>query len=238
MLEKYILSCGDHCDGMYAVLNIKGSECGIPYFVSLTEIGLEIALSKYLITNELYAYFLKDNERYGYLYENDERFYGSSDKPVVGVRFDYAERYCEWLGDKINMDVGLPTAEEWEYVANKGGEIVNGLNGDGGLYEKLNCNFAYGETTKVNAFPPNKCGIHDMFGNVLEWTCTQDIKDNESLMDKTIAPVRGNKNLKISRLLKGGGWPFAVNTCSVGYSVAMSPRSDYYFIGFRPVIRL
>jgi formylglycine-generating enzyme len=98
--------------------------------------------------------------------------------PVVHVTFADAEAFARWEG------LELPTEAEWELAARGGLEEAAYAWGDelmpGG---RAMANFWQGEfphentlidlwegTSPVGAFPANGYGIHDMIGNVWEWT--------------------------------------------------------------------
>lgn len=103
---------------------------------------------------------------------------GRDDHPVVHVAFEDAEAYADWAGK------ALPTEAEWEFAARgglDGAEFVWGeeLAPDG--IHRANTwqgpfpwrNFAadgFERTSPVTAFPPNGYGLHDMAGNVWQWT--------------------------------------------------------------------
>ncbi|MGM4988138.1 formylglycine-generating enzyme family protein [Tardiphaga sp. 841_E9_N1_2] len=100
------------------------------------------------------------------------------DHPVVHVAFADAQAYAEWSGK------ALPTEAEWEFAARGGLAEAEFAWGDeftpGGAHmantwqgEFPKTNLAtdgYERTSPVTAFPPNGYGLHDMIGNVWEWT--------------------------------------------------------------------
>jgi sulfatase modifying factor 1 len=98
--------------------------------------------------------------------------------PVVHVSFADAQAYAKWAGKD------LPTEAEWEFAARGGldGEEFAWGNtlapGGQHMANTWQGNFpnqnlgedGYERTSPVTAFAPNGYGIHDMIGNVWEWT--------------------------------------------------------------------
>jgi sulfatase modifying factor 1 len=103
---------------------------------------------------------------------------GLDEHPVVHIAYGDAEAYAAWAGK------ALPSEAEWEYAARGGLDGAEFAWGDelapGGRHmantwqgEFPRQNLVadgYRRTSPVTAFPPNGYGLHDMIGNVWEWT--------------------------------------------------------------------
>jgi sulfatase modifying factor 1 len=106
--------------------------------------------------------------------DNSER----ADHPVTHIAYEDAEAYASWAGKR------LPSEAEWEYAARGGLDGSTFAWGDeqspGG---ELMANFWQGDfpwrntgakgwrgTSPVGLFAANGFGLHDMTGNVWEWT--------------------------------------------------------------------
>ncbi len=103
---------------------------------------------------------------------------GREDHPVTHVTYEDADAYATWVG------ATLPSEAEWEYAARGGldGSVFawgDEQHPDG----ELLANFWQGEfpwrntgarrwrgTSPVGLFGPNGYGLHDVTGNVWEWT--------------------------------------------------------------------
>ncbi|MBR0687266.1 formylglycine-generating enzyme family protein [Bradyrhizobium manausense] len=103
---------------------------------------------------------------------------GLDDHPVVHVSYSDAAAYARWAGKE------LPTEAEWEFAARGGLDGEEFAWGDALMPEGKHManlwqgNFpvqnlgedGFERTSPVMAFPPNGYGLHDMIGNVWEWT--------------------------------------------------------------------
>jgi formylglycine-generating enzyme required for sulfatase activity len=142
----------------------------------------------------------------------DPGFAQADNHPAVCVSWDDAKAYVAWLSKTTAKDYRLLTEAEREYVARAGtttpypwGASVaaeqanydarNTTGGGGGEWRK--------KTLAVDSFRPNAFGLHQMHGNVFEWT--------EDCWNATYqgAPADGSAWVTGEcgrRVLKGGSW--------------------------------
>jgi formylglycine-generating enzyme len=187
---------------------------------------------------------------------------GLNDHPVVHVAYQDALAYAKWAGKD------LPTEAEWEFAARGGLDGAEFAWGDeltpGGRqmantwqgafpHENLKLD-GYGRTSPVAAFPPNGYGVHDMIGNVWEWT--SDWYSPKHAADAAKAccipenPRGGREEasydlcqpeIKIPRkVLKGGSHLCAPNYCRRYRPAARHPEpvdTSTSHVGFRCVVR-
>jgi formylglycine-generating enzyme required for sulfatase activity len=187
---------------------------------------------------------------------------GLDDHPVVHVAYRDAEAYAQWAGK------ALPTEAEWEFAARGGldgaefawGEefmpngrpMANTWQGDF-PHENLETD-GYARTSPVEAFPPNGYGIHDMIGNVWEWTTDWWSTRHEAETPKACciptnprgAPKEGSYDprqpeIRIPRkVLKGGSHLCAPNYCRRYRPAARHAQpvdTSTSHLGFRCVLR-
>ena len=101
--------------------------------------------------------------------------WGKGSRPVINVNwYDITEHYLPWLNRQTGQKYRLPTHEEWEYAA-RGGTTTAFHWGDEIGKNRANCagcgsQWDGGKSAPVKSFAPNAYGLHDMHGNVSEWT--------------------------------------------------------------------
>jgi formylglycine-generating enzyme len=111
-------------------------------------------------------------------YGRKSGIFGFDNHPVVHVAYGDALAYAHWVGKE------LPSEAEWEFAARGGLDSAEFAWGDDfnpggrqmantwqGEFPHANLKLdGYERTSPVMAFPPNGYGVHDMIGNVWEWT--------------------------------------------------------------------
>lgn len=106
---------------------------------------------------------------------------GDEDHPVTGVTWFAAVSFCRWLSESFEWARGarLPTEEEWE-IACRGGEETRYWSGDGEQDLIRVGWFLYNSGNRIHRVgekPANRWGLHDMHGNVWEWTLGRPTRD-------------------------------------------------------------
>ncbi|MCL1921693.1 MAG: SUMF1/EgtB/PvdO family nonheme iron enzyme [Kiritimatiellaeota bacterium] len=111
------------------------------------------------------------------------------DQPVVRVSQQQALAYCEWLSKKTGKRHRLPTAAERQRFAQQALDGRDNFAGIANLADKAfnksnklpswrpadtNLNDGFRVTSPVGSFAPDAHGLHDVFGNVWEWTSSDD----------------------------------------------------------------
>jgi formylglycine-generating enzyme required for sulfatase activity len=137
----------------------------------------------------------------------DDQGWGRGNRPVINVSLEEATAYAEWLNvQQTNRQYRLPTEAEWEYAARAktnsqywwGDEI--GLN-------HANCDSCGSRwdnkrTAPVGSFAANPFSLHDMLGNVYEWTCSEYEEKYTGKEQHCLS----KHNIDSLRVLRGGSW--------------------------------
>ncbi len=171
--------------------------------------------------------------------------------PVVCVSWDDASAYAAWLGQRTGRSYRLLTEAEWEYAARAGtttarfwGDARDGscdyANGadlttraqvpGAGSWAFADCNDRYAFTAPVGSYRANAFGLHDMLGNVWEWT--QDCWNG----NYSGAPADGSAWAAgdcSHRAVRGGSWEDAPLGLRTAYRVGSPTVIRVYIRGFR-----
>ena len=186
---------------------------------------------------------------------------GKAHHPVVHIAYEDAEAFADWAGKS------LPTEAEWEFAARgglDGAEYAWGseLQPDGQLmantwqgefpWQNTGCEGHQG-TSPVGSFPPNGYGLHDMIGNVWEWTtdwyqarhkatstcCSGATNPRGGVRDKSYDPRMPGVRIP-RKVMKGGSYLCAPNYCRryrPAARMAQPIDTSTCHLGFRLIVR-
>ena len=156
--------------------------------------------------------------------------------PMANVSWNDAQDYLKWLREKTARDYRLPSEAEWEYAARAGSRSNYWWGNEKGA-GRANCSdcgspFGGREASPAGSFAANAFGLHDMHGNVWEWT--EDCW-NPSYRG---APADGKAWLRgdcLSRVLRGGSWALDHEYMRSSRRSRYDRDVRYYVNGFRVV---
>ncbi|MBV9358833.1 MAG: formylglycine-generating enzyme family protein [Chloroflexi bacterium] len=180
--------------------------------------------------------------------------------PVVHVAWADVEAYAAWIGKQ------LPTEAEWEFAARgglagaeyvwgdefmpRGKPMANTWQGEFPIQNLLLDGYEW--TAPVGSFPANGYGLHDMAGNVWEWTT--DWYQSHAELEHTCCtarnPTGGPREQSVDptlpaapiprKVIKGGSYLCAPNYCRRYRPAARSPHAvdtGTNHLGFRCIVR-
>ena len=142
-------------------------------------------------------------------YEDPSHGMGNQGFPVVGITQWAALQYARWLSAKTGRFYRLPTEAEWEFACRAGAETEYGFGSEPEGLDAVAWYFDNGDevTHPVGLKDPNGFGIHDLHGNVAEWTLDQYDEgfyatfDGDAVLDPWAQPTRLHP-----RTVKGGAY--------------------------------
>lgn len=162
--------------------------------------------------------------------------WGKGSRPVINVSWEDSQAFVAWLSRKTGEQYRLLSEAEWEYVA-RAGTSTRFSWGDGdptcsrGASNGANFSSCTSRRTEPAGFSAaNAFGLHELHGNVWEWTedCYQDSYSG--------APTDGSA-LVVSdcsrRGLRGGSWldtPVHLRSANRGWVI---PTNRNVINGFR-----
>jgi formylglycine-generating enzyme required for sulfatase activity len=168
-------------------------------------------------------------------------------EPCSYVSWFDAVAFCRWASHRTGMQMRLPTEAEWERVA-RGPDAATFPWGDAFDTSRCNSELAgYGAVAAVGLLPEgcarwDSIGVHDMCGNVWEWTSTAW----EATLDDPYAypyvPDDGREALELDasarRVVRGGSYLNGPFICRAAYRGRDHPTARLGRQGFRVVADL
>ena len=180
-------------------------------------------------------------------------------QPVCRISWDEAMAFCRWLSVRIGQDVSLPTAAQWEWACRAGsntplsyGDLDTDFSQFGNMADVTIRELAYDVrdqyppdlvprdarfndgrlvTANVGSYRPNAWGLHDMHGNVWEWTRSRYLPYPYEAND-------GRNDIKDTgeRVVRGGSWYDRPKRCRSAFRLNYPAWRKVYNVGFRIVI--
>ena len=120
--------------------------------------------------------------------------------PVTSITWAEARAFCAALSEREKATYRLPTEAEWEYACRAGGEgVPSGDEREAVAWFAGNSGEA---THAVGRKQANAWGLHDMIGNVAEWTLdAYGPYPRVEEENDPAGPATGS-----SRVVRGGSW--------------------------------
>lgn len=208
-------------------------------------------ISQHEVTNAQYRQFKPGHDSGAYVNSGSQRFTLNQDQqPVVEVSWNDAVAFAAWLSQQTGKNYRLPTEAEWEFAARAkttGPRYWGADSGDACAYANVtdqtarsswdaelihDCDDGYAASAAVGSFQPNKYKLHDMLGNVSEWTCSEYASDYDSAA--TQCSVQGSEAGR--RSVRGGSWDDIPRMVRVSDRDGRSPAAHDNDLGFRLVL--
>ena len=179
-------------------------------------------------------------------------------QPVVRVSWTEAVDFCRWLSQQTGLSFRLPTEAEWEYACRGGsaspmayGLVDADFSNHGNLADAAAAKF-YSvtggvivlqdipaderhddgaiATAPIGSYQPNAWGLHDMHGNVAEWTSS------------TYAPYpyrpsdgRNDMTAAAQKVVRGGSFYDRPKRCRSSFRLSYPAWQKVHNVGFRVV---
>jgi formylglycine-generating enzyme required for sulfatase activity len=206
------------------------------------------------VTNEQYACFdPRHDSAYISMTNKDHSHRGHAvnqpRQPVVRITWSDAAAFCEWLSVHTGEKFALPSEEQWEWACRAGtgtpfwyGDMDADFSSFANLADAALERFAQRDSPKwhprdgrfndramvsadVGRYKPNPFGLHDMIGNVAEWTRSDYEPYDES--------PPGRVGLKTVR---GGSWYDRPHRARSAFRLGYRPWQGVFNVGFRVVM--
>ncbi|NND66878.1 MAG: SUMF1/EgtB/PvdO family nonheme iron enzyme [Halioglobus sp.] len=100
---------------------------------------------------------------------------GKAGYPAINITRYAAQAYARWLSARTGRFFRLPTEAEWEYACRAGTTTPWSFGADPGAMDEyaVHAGNSNGQYAPTGTRAANPLGLHDMHGNVAEWTLDQ-----------------------------------------------------------------
>jgi formylglycine-generating enzyme required for sulfatase activity len=169
-------------------------------------ISYAFEIGKYELTFDEYDVFAKATRR---RLPNDYGW-GRGNRPVIDVTWHDAQAYAKWLSDETGKKYRIPTEAEWEYAARAGTQTGYWWGNDVGKNNANcgNCGSQWDgkQTALAGSFKANTFGLHEISGNVWEWTQDCWHRNYENAPTDGSAWLEKDGGYCRHRVIRGGSW--------------------------------
>ena len=180
-------------------------------------------------------------------------------QPVVRVSWKEAAEFCRWLSEKTGQKVLLPSEAQWEWACRAGtdtplhyGDLDKDFSPFGNMADFTIRDLVYDVrdqytpdivprdarfndkklvTAEVGSYKPNAWGLHDMHGNVWEWTRSAYKPYPYSEYEQ-----RYDTNDNGEKVARGGSWYDRPKRCRSASRLNYPAWQKVYNVGFRIVL--
>ena len=216
-------------------------------------------LGRLEVTNRQYARFDPSHDSAYMDARGKDRFtrgypVNEPDQPVVRVSWHEAMAFCRWLSEKTGAECTLPTETEWEWACRAGTDTpwsfaptAEGAANVGNVADNTLSGWAWGRVERGYSdgarfsvaggkYKPNAWGLHDMIGNVAEWTLS-DCRPYPYAADGRNGPPDRAAAGPTPKVVRGGSWYDTFGFCRSGWRWRYPPHQPVFNVGFRVLCR-
>jgi formylglycine-generating enzyme required for sulfatase activity len=151
---------------------------------------------------------------------------GLNGYPAISMTQHAANKFAQWLSTKTGHFYRLPTEAEWEYACRAGSSTAYSFGDDPALlgeYAWFDANSG-GKYQKVGTKKPNAWGLHDMHGNVVEWTLDQYDESFYGAGGELAVNPWNKATQPYPHVARGGGWADSASRLRCGARQASDPE--------------
>jgi formylglycine-generating enzyme required for sulfatase activity len=226
---------------------------------AVVKIARPFYMSKHEITNAQFACADPAHDS-GYIsvfnkdHYNRGRAADRPEQPAVRLSWHQAMAFCTWLSGRAGRTFRLPTEAQWEYACRAGTATPLYYGPADADFGKL-ANLADGHVNQltirdspnwipcvakvndgaivsrdVGSYPPNPWGLHDIHGNVAEWTLSLYRPYPYRSTDGRNDPASPG-----ARVVRGGSWRDRPHRARSAFRVAYPAWQQVFNVGFRVV---
>jgi formylglycine-generating enzyme required for sulfatase activity len=186
----------------------------LPFEPEMVQLPNDLWMGKYEVTQGQWQAVMGNNP-------SKFKKYCGENCPVEKVSWDDVQQFISRLNQKTGKNYRLPTEEEW-FSACQAGQNYNYSGSDNAddvaWYMGNSKAIEDRETRPVGQKTANAWGLHDMSGNVGEWT--------SSYYDSS----------KVGRVVLGGAFNTDVGSVRCAASIVLSPDNRSRDVGFRVIL--